>query len=237
MPKLGDFLGTLLSDVAGARAHADLAAIKIAESYRNHDLLKYMPIPRFRLPDISVELPVIVTEIRGLEEGEGPGTAGTPFSVFGEPKRTELTRIVRRSFAEAGIRLPATDRKKVYSAVYQKARVLFAKGPAALLNSQKLLREISGAAVKATTGVIQAGGGSPDTVRGLNEPLKEGLSNLFLTKLLASPSLQVRVASSEIKEHADNESILRIRLSISEDAYELVREEVDGEVREKLVPE
>jgi len=63
------------------------------------------------------------------------------------------------------------------------------------------------------------------------------MADLLLGKLLQSPSLQVKAASSEVREYQASDALLRIHLSITEDAFELVHEDRDGEIISKLVPE
>ena len=66
MTYLGDYLGQLMAEVTKARA------VRIAELYAEHPLLKNMPIPRFRLPTVEIDVPVLVDKISGTEPGESP---------------------------------------------------------------------------------------------------------------------------------------------------------------------
>src|SRR5438132_458461 len=63
MPALGEYLGTLLAEITSARLQADLEAARIAQLYASHPLLQHMPVPRFRLPSVSLDLPVAVEKI------------------------------------------------------------------------------------------------------------------------------------------------------------------------------
>ena len=48
------------------------------------------------------------------------------------------------------------------------------------------------------------------------------MSALLTSKLRPSLSWQVAVTAGEIKAHDDRESIVRLRLTISEDGYEVI---------------
>ena len=61
--KLGDVIGAMLADVAKARVRADVEALRIAEAYSRDPLLKHLSVPRFRLPDMVVDLPVLVSGV------------------------------------------------------------------------------------------------------------------------------------------------------------------------------
>src|SRR4051812_27940222 len=114
MPTLGMFIGALLTDSVQARVRADMESLKIAEAYSRHDLLKHMPVPRFRLPDITIDFPVIVSS---LQEGELVGGG----RLFDEPTRLEIQKTVRAALLESGIRLTNSERGQVYTAVERRA--------------------------------------------------------------------------------------------------------------------
>jgi len=76
MPNLGDFLGHLMSEVTIARVHADVESIRIAELYASHPLLVNLPVPHFRLPNIEIDVPVVVKTME--EEQPGQPARGAP---------------------------------------------------------------------------------------------------------------------------------------------------------------
>lgn len=64
MIKLGDFLGNILSQIGEARMQADQASIDMARQYATDDFLRTMPIPRMRLPQIELTIPVCIEEVQ-----------------------------------------------------------------------------------------------------------------------------------------------------------------------------
>ncbi len=230
MPRLGDFIGALLSDAVQARVRADLESLKIAEAYSGHDLLKYLPVPHFRLPDITVDFPVIVSSL----QGESPANGG---KLFDEPIRADIQRNVRRALLESGIRLSNAQRLKVYAAVEQRSKRLFEPGPQALLSSQNMSNDLAIEASSSVKKLLKASDEQAHRLPKLESALKRSLRVLLLTKLAQSPSLQVAVASDEIKLHSDNDSLLRVRLTITEDAYEVINRDDDNTQGFILTPE
>jgi hypothetical protein len=229
MPKLGEFIGAILSDAVQARVRADIEALKIAEIYSGHELLRHFPVPRFRLPDIAVDFPVAVAAT-----GEAP--EGPEGKFFETPQKAELTRVVRKALLAAEMRLPYPERRKIYAAVHRTANRLFKGGPQFLLNSRKVSTGITTAAAGATSGVLKTRGEGPEKLLALEGSLRIGLQSLLLEKLTKAPHLLVNVSSSDIKLHGDNESLLRVRLTISEDSYEVVSRN-EGEQGYSLTPE
>jgi hypothetical protein len=213
MPKLGEFIGALLCDAARARVRADLEAVKIADAYSRHVLLKHLPVPRFRLPDITVDVPVLVSEVEGLTEG-GIG------KLLGEPTSAEIRDVVRAGLRESGIRLPRAEVNTVPTTAFERARELFESSSWLLLSpalvSEKLATMVVDI-VKAVPREVPA-----EQLQVLESSIRTSMTALLSTKLVESPSLQAIVTSREIKSHADNESIVRVRLTMTEDAYEVV---------------
>lgn len=217
MPKLGEFVGALLADAVQARVRADLEALKIAEAYSGHELLKHLPVPRFRLPDITVDFPVLVSGMGG-EPQDGEGSGG----FFVPPKKTEVTKVVRKALLDAKIRLNYAERSKVYAAAHLQVNKLFKAGPQMLLSSQKVSGEVAAKAANAVVRVLNARGEKPENLPQMTSAVSDSMKGLLITKLTESPHLKVNVGSGEIKTHGDRESLLHVRLTISEDAYEVV---------------
>ncbi|MBC2724592.1 MAG: hypothetical protein HGJ97_18370, partial [Desulfosporosinus sp.] len=64
MPYLGDYLGYLITEITNARAQADYEAVNIAERYARDPYLKYLPVPRFKIPTLSIDVPLVINNIQ-----------------------------------------------------------------------------------------------------------------------------------------------------------------------------
>lgn len=62
MADLSDFLGHILEELTRARVMADVETIRTAKLYASDEngLLKNFPIPRMRLPNIEITVPVVI---------------------------------------------------------------------------------------------------------------------------------------------------------------------------------
>lgn len=218
MPRLGDFIGALLSDATQARVRADLEALKIAETYSAHELLKHLPVPRFRMPDITVDFPVLV---ESLDLGPAGGKPAEP------PTRDDIGKLVRGVLSEADVSLAPAARDKVTTALVQRARVLFEPAPGRVLLPARASGELSGILVQS---VRDETDGSLDGAKAQELAMRSrsAFAALIVARLARSPSLQVATTSSGIKAHGDNGSVMHIRLAISEDAYEVVERDEGG---------
>ncbi len=102
---LGDYLGHLLSSVTKARMQADLETIRIAEQYQSHPLLKHFPVPRVRLPQVELNIPVIMV---GTLSPDG----SAPTSSSNKRKTTDTTvlaKAILASFVELLVEVGGED--------------------------------------------------------------------------------------------------------------------------------
>lgn len=227
MAQLGDFIGALLSDAAQARVRADIEAVKIAESYSNDTLLRNLPVPRFRLPEITVDFPVLISADPAPSTIAPANAAPTP---------EELSTLVDKALATHNVTLTAQALKKVRATGAAAIDESLKAGPRALLSSTRLATNTGAAVSRAMTANIDPQSADAKAIPAVEKTLKDSLRSLLLDKLTVVPQLQVRVGAADIKAHEDSNSVVRVRVTISEDSYELVDRGDAGEGF-SLVPE
>jgi hypothetical protein len=226
MPKLGDYIGHLLSEITIARMHADLEAIRVAELYDDHPLLRYMPVPRFRMPDVEMDVPIVVKELEEPPAGESP---------HGNPPIAEMRivfdKVITSILAKERITLSDVVQKKLKTALDK--RVIALTRPTEIeIDMNRVLHDFSNNAVKAMGGVIK-----PEKRAEFEETLKDALRIEF-SKICKLPTrLNVLVTTAEIREAGPNEVITHLRLKISEEAFEWTCLESDEGKTDRLVIE
>ncbi|MCW1971037.1 MAG: hypothetical protein KIH69_023250 [Anaerolineae bacterium] len=62
MITLGEYMSFIFSEITRARQYADAASIEIAKSYAKDDVLKYFSIPRFKIPEMELSIPVLIAD-------------------------------------------------------------------------------------------------------------------------------------------------------------------------------
>lgn len=99
MVKLNEVLGALMADLAEARHLADQQTVRLARSYRKDPVLKCMSVPRIRIPEVVVDLPIMI------DNCQSPSAAATaeakPDSSGAAPGPTESRRQQSDRFVEA----------------------------------------------------------------------------------------------------------------------------------------
>jgi len=65
MISLEEYIGGLVRSMAEARASADAYSAELAMQYHDHDVLKHFAIPRMRIGNVEMEIPVALAEQGG----------------------------------------------------------------------------------------------------------------------------------------------------------------------------
>lgn len=218
--KLGDVVGAMLADVARARVRADVEAMRIAEAYSRDPLLRHLSIPRFRLPELVVDLPVLVTGV------DAPPGSGEPWRAE-EPTKTELANSVRVGAERSGLRLTKAQSEAVIGAVVERSAKLHKDEGNTALSPGAVADELANEAVEAVKSKFKR---DPDAERlkEFSRATRASLTSLLTAKLAPPLSTEVAYTSAEIKAHGDSANVVRLRVTITEDSYEVVGGE-DGQ--------
>jgi hypothetical protein len=212
--KLGDVLGAMLADVARARVQADVEALRIAEAYARDPLLKHLPVPRFRMPDLVVDLPVLVDGV------DGSSGTGEPWKTPA-PTKTEIVKSVKEGIMRSDIKLTKAQSTAVNDAVALHVDKLYASEETAKLSPGSIARELSTEAVGTVRAKLRKDP-TGEQLRVLERVTEASITSLLAAKLAPSPTTEVKFTSAEIKDHGDAGNVVRLRVTISEDSYEVV---------------
>lgn len=232
MPYLGDYLGSLLEEVTRARVRADLEAVRVAEIYRSHPLLRNFPIPRVRLPQVEMDVPVLVSEAPE-DEHEGPNGGKIDCESLGKSTVELLTSELR----ERGLKPTARDLDAMTRKLVKTARHLEDTTEHAMLvdkMASEFCREIPTLVRKIRLAEQKL---SDKDMKAILEKVGASVKQT-LTEHPPAP-LRVRISplTHQLKEVGDPARLARIKLSLVEEGVEWVRLEEEGEERELLVPE
>ena len=232
MPYLGDYLGHLLSEITIARVQADLEAVRVAELYASHPLLKHMPVPHFRLPTMTLDVPVIVKAMEEAKPGESPrGDVALPAlrERFGELLDLHLER--------AKIKLSDTEKANLDEALNQTMSSR-AKPPYVSVSATLIADELVSTTIKTLSDSKRSRSAvETSKLEKLSDELKTAARQEFLGLREAPPRLLVQVTTAELREAGGKDLLAQLHLSISEEAFEWAVIESQGTSNSRLVPE
>ncbi len=221
-----------MSEINKARMHSDMQAIKIAKMYANDDLLKYLPIPRLRLPNVELNVPVLISEVNteksySIKEGDKKKI----ISEFQNIVSSEFEKNIKSSFNEIRSKINKTITDNINEKI-------------SLTNTEE---DLSVSINSCLTGISKTLDESK-IIRDINENqnfLKNTKINML--KVLLSHSIPgdeklkeiaIEPETAKIKEIGDKGIILNLKLSISENAVEWVEiTDSKGNTSKRLVPE
>lgn len=224
MIELSDFLGSLLSQISDARKQADEASIELAELYAQNDFLRILPVPRVRMPEIEITMPVCIKKAKQEKQYSKIRELDTRQIVFHTYKilnnelqkmrldknreqifnRKEYIQINRALFANTNIMREAIKNEN---------------------NPQEVIWEyISG--VKAafiTTKKLKENTRATGTIKNIEQELLQFLDKTLPLEDGKLEKIDFSIESNTIKE--SQAEPIQLKLSIKEDAFLLVRKD------------
>lgn len=235
MATLNEYLGGLFSSITDARVMADVQTVQVAEQYAKHDLLKHFSVPRMRISDIELTIPVA---IEGLTERSGYQLDPIGNAEFKRVNARELSRLV--GYTE----LPPVAAQKLLTALDGHIATLIenikAEGDVRkpiMTFADRVVAELFeiGAEAKLHEGKFPDGYYQEEIAKRTYE-LGIGLVTGVVDKPVLD-QLSVIAESHRLREQRP-EDVIRIRMKVSEDGMEwqtLQRD--DGTIERKLLPE
>jgi len=244
MPTLKDYLGSLVKDLNHARVIADIESAHIAEMYADHALLKHFSIPRMKIRDTELTIPVSIDSLEMVAEKDYQPVDNRAFyaKTYGEIKNMFAVP----SFSKE---VSATLRRSIYKNIGHLERAI-KSGESIEASLDNFSRSQAGTAAE----IISADRkGSKVYAQALKdhgvsaEKLTEKMS-LHLTRHLHPEIRQqaftgkienskVTIESDKLKEKKP-ESLLYIKMRITEESMEWqTMEDAEGNVVSKLMVE
>lgn len=229
MPNLNEYIGSIVSSITNSRVMSDAQSVKVAEQYAKHDLLKHFSIPRMRIEDIELSIPVAIDEIIEKTETEYEPIDDISFNklVYQElvnnagltklksDVSTKLRSHISRStiILEQNIRM---NKNVSFLMEYCFGLVKYSRELLASFVSKKRITE-------------------EEEAKNLYQILIQEIKIIKETKTIAD--LNVIIEAHRLREQKP-ENILQIKLKIREDGLEWDKsEDKDGNIISKLLPE
>lgn len=234
MPTLNEYLGGLIASVTNARVMADAQTVAVAEQYARHDLLRHFAVPRMRIGDIELTIPIAIEGLVDRVEYQLRPIGNDRF-------RTEAYREICASIGVAELPLLASN--DLVAALSDETRALVElmridpSDKSFLAFAEKATDRFAGIAERHDLyKVLPSMEFRPDLTRERLYKRCQALVDGIEEKAVLD-QLQVVAESHRLREQRP-EDILRIRLKIGEDGMEWQTiEKSDGTLERRLLPE
>jgi hypothetical protein len=227
MPTLADLIGQLLAGVTRARLLADLETIRVAELYSSHPYLKHFAIPRFRLPNVEITVPLVIREV---EESE---PSAPPSGLVASEVKAAALRAVYAQLEKHKITLTQEDKKKLDAGLEANiARIIRPEETA--IDVTHLSREL----VDGLLSVLKSLKAAKDVQFENWRPELYYSTKIHLINIRKSPpQIKILAETAKVKEAAPKEILTVLKFTMGEDAMEWTVIEKDGEEEDRLIPE
>lgn len=234
MPKLNDYIGSLVSSITNARVMSDIQTVKVAEEYAKHNLLKHFSIPRMRIDDIEMTIPIALDELNEKTETEYEPIDNTKFNAI----------VYKELVNNLGL-------TKLPSEVSQTLRTKIAKQTQLLEQEIRISNNLSSLKYYCkdlTLLILDLESKLLKPKADIKRKVDIDAMPQYLEKILSQEikissqkktieDLNVIVEAHKLREQKP-ENIIYIKLKISEDGMEWNRtENSEGEIESKLLPE
>lgn len=239
MPNLGDYLGQILSEITLARMQADIETIRLAEIYAAHPLLRTLPVPHVRLPEVDLDIPVII------KSSEQPGAGqslrgGTSLAAM----RKKFDDILVTHLAKAGTPLTQALAPKLKAALDDRL-TRHGLPTESAIDVNRVADDLAATAVRilgevdpATSAAPIPSAAPPSAAQAeMEKQLKAEVRLEFLKMRKPPPRLVALVTSAELREAGPAENLTRLKLKVTEQGLEWTSYEAGGAELDRLVPE
>lgn len=234
MPTLIEYIGGIFNSITQARVMADLQSVQVAEQYAQHDLLRHFSVPRMRIGDIELTIPV------GLE-GVGSRTELQLAPNGNDRFKTDAYQLILRVSGAAALPLGAA--RELQGALTQRVPTLcehiraYALDEAIWIFSKAIAEDF--VRIGETYGLFDGSiaiGNRPDEIAGALQKYAMSTVQGVVEKQVVD-ELAVIAETARLRD-VRPEDMIRIRLKVGEDGMEWQTiERSDGSVERRLLPE
>lgn len=225
MAELGDIVGALMAGLLRARCIADEQTAALAERYRDNPLLEGLSVPRIRIPELVIDMPILIEDFQDGERAE-----------MVSPEKIIDFVFSRIKLAMSGFKkkIPAAFHES-FTAEAERRLLLLQRQPAAMTR-EAVVRVVQGAF---SVGVSKSGMVLEKAeFEQVAKDIRLAITELGLLKESVNPKIIPNIKTSEVKERATAASVVRLKVTFKEEGLEwAVQASEDGGVARTLQPE
>lgn len=208
MADLGDLMGSLMSGLIRARCMADEQTAVLAEHYQSNPLLEGLSVPRIRIPEVTIDVPMLIEDHREGTDAvmEAPAKVAAAVNaelktILSKNKKKVVTQNVHKAFV---------------ANVTKRLRLL--RESNAPVTKEAIIRHVQNAfaeTIKTTdTNLTSA---EKDAI--LKELRTQTLKIDIIKEALAS-SIVANIKTADVKERASSTNVVRLKMTLKEEGLE-----------------
>ncbi len=232
MPYLGDYIGYLLSEITNARAQADYEAVRLAEFYARDPYLKHIPIPRFRMPTVNLDVPVVINNVEQPEKGKYSNDQALSYM---QQRLRKLLPVQVKKISSLKIDKSRLDTiSRLVDDEFEKFKQNDSIPIRITYIADRLVSGIIGELEKYDSPHQKT---EEDAIKRLGSELRNQLYTEFSKYLREQPRLDITANTADLKNAGTKDILAYLRFTITEEAFEWDVVEEDKNIKRRLLPE
>lgn len=233
MAELSEVLGALMVSLVHARRMADEETAAVAEYYKDHPLLEGMSLPRVRVPELNISMPVTIDDHVEASEAK----IDSPTNIL----RAVSSQLSNSSKEENIDSRKASEFRNIFNAEAKtslaKLNELQRRNPGRV-SKEAVVRAVDDALKTSMKKTKLDQELSPDSKANLSRTMRHTVSSVALKQTSTPMSLKASAVTSEVKEKATKESSVHLSITLREEGLEWSTSQGDnGDIRSRLQPE
>ncbi len=225
MADIGDLLGSLMTGVIRARRMADEQTAALAEYYKDNPLLEGLSVPRIRIPELTIDMPMLIEN--HLEGQSGEMEDPTKIADAAEAQ-------LKATLSKNNIKINPTFYKAFLGEV--KNQLELAKQTGAPIMKETVARGVQDA-FAATLTKTKTPLAATDQIT-IARDLRAKVSTVGIAKGPMPSSIVANIKTADVKERASTTSVVRLKITLKEEGLEwAIKSSESGGVVRTLQPE
>jgi hypothetical protein len=225
MADLGDLLGSLMSGLIRARRMADEQTAALAEYYKDNPLLEGLSVPRIRVPELTIDMPMLIENHVEGQSGEMEDPTKIADTAEAQLKTT---------LSNNNIKVHPTFHKMFLEEV--KHQLELVKQTGAPIMKETVARNVQDAFATTLTKTKTSLTARDKEV--IARDLRAKVSAVSIAKEPVASSIVANIITADVKERASNTSVVRLKITLKEEGLEWATKASEaGGVSRTLQPE
>ncbi len=207
MIDLGSILGSLMTGLIRARRMADEQTAALAEYYRDNPLLEGLTVPRVRIPELTIDLPLLIENYVEGDTGkmEEPKTAAT-----------ELEKQLKLLMSKRNFKAKPYFYDTFTAEVTKKLEVLNQTDTP--VTKEAVARSVQNAFADTLSRTKTT---LSDTEReSIANILRENVQVAGIVKEPLASNIMTNIKTADVKEQASNANVVRLKITLKEEGLE-----------------
>lgn len=214
MSELSDVLGALMVSLVHAQRIADEETAAVAEYYKDHPLLEGLSLPRIRVPELTIDMPITIDEHKEATNAEMESPTEIHRALNAQLKQTlddenvlSKTQTFMSNFDKEAIRALKEVAEKDRQGVVKFSREMVVRS----------LDQALQTALKKSNADKEL---TADQKNRIRSQMRHRVSDVSLKSVSMPSSLTTTVTSDAVKENANAISSTRLKITLREEGLE-----------------